>query len=313
MSHELPTVDDVRTAADRIRPHVHRTPIFRSSTLDERVGAELHLKAENLQKVGAFKARGATNAIMSLDAEALRHGIATHSSGNHGQAVAYAASVVGATATIVMPDHAASVKVDAIRAYGADIIMCPQPEREARLAELVVESGATVVHPFDDPAVVAGQGTATLELVEDVPGLDVVITPIGGGGLLSGSTLVANAAGIPTIGAEPEVVDDAHRSLRDGVRHPATGAYSVGDGLLTGIGAIPYEILSEADTSIITVSESGILDAMRYVIERTKLLIEPSAATVFAAMFTEPARFAGKRVGVVISGGNVELGKLAAG
>ena len=311
MTQPLPTLEDVRTAAARIEPHIHRTPVVRSRTLDERIGAEIHMKAENLQKIGAFKARGATNAILALDDDDLERGVATHSSGNHGQAVAYAASIVGTQATIVVPDHASKVKIDAIAGYGADIVMCAQAEREQRLAEVVSSTGATVVHPFDDPDVVAGQGTATLELLDQVSDLDVVIAPIGGGGLLAGATIVANAAGVPTVGAEPEVVDDAQRSLRDGVRHPATGAPSVGDGLLTGIGQIPFEVLIAGQTSIVTASEQQILDAMRYVVERTKLVVEPSAATVFAAMFTHPDLVAGKRVGAIISGGNVELTKLA--
>ena len=308
---QLPTIVDVEAAAVRIAPHVHRTPVVRSRTLDTRVGAELYLKAENLQKIGAFKARGATNAILQLSDAEVARGVATHSSGNHGQAVAYAATIVGAKATVVMPDHASRVKVDAIRGYGAEIVMCPQAEREAVLADVVSRTGATPVHPFDDARIVAGQATATLELLADVPGLDMVLAPVGGGGLLAGATIVANAAGIPTVGAEPEVVDDTARSLRDGVRHPATGAYSVGDGLLTGIGAIPFAILADGDTSVITVSEEEILDAMRYVVERTKMLIEPSAATAFAALFGDPDRFSGLRVGVIISGGNVELGRLA--
>ena len=232
--HALPTIDDVRAAAERIRPHVHRTPVFTSRLLDERVGTSVYAKAENHQKIGAFKARGALNAVLSLDDASRAAGIATHSSGNHAQAVAYAAALVDVPATIVMPDHAPSVKVEAVRALGASIVTCRQDQRERILADVVSRSGATVVHPYDDPSVVAGQGTATLELLEEVTDLDVVVTPIGGGGLLTGATLVAADAGLQTIGAEPSIVDDAHRSLRDGVRHPPTGAISVGDGLLTG-------------------------------------------------------------------------------
>lgn len=311
IDHPLPTYEDVLAAAIRISPHLHRTPVVTSEHIDARVGASVFAKAENLQKVGAFKARGATNAVMHLDDHQRRRGVATHSSGNHGQALAFAAGVAGIPCTVVMPDHAARVKVEAVRGYGADVVFCAQPDRERRLAEVVAASGAVVIHPFDHPDVVAGQGTAALELLEDVADLDLLVAPIGGGGLLSGTTLVGREAGVPTIGAEPEVVDDAARSLRDGVRHPATGALSVGDGLLTGIGGIAFAVLSEAGVDIITVSEDEILEAMRFVVTRTKLLIEPSAATAFAAMFGSPERFAGRRVGVIVSGGNVDLDRLA--
>lgn len=305
----LPSADDVRIASARISPHLHRTPVLTSRAVDQVAGATVFMKAEHLQKIGAFKARGATHAILSQRDQAVAKGVATHSSGNHGQAVAFASRLVGAEATIVMPDHAPSVKVEAIRGYGAHIIMCPHEEREARLSEFAEATGALVVHPFDDPFVVAGQGTATLELLQQTTDLDVVIAPIGGGGLLSGSTLIANDAGIPTAGAEPEIVDDAYRSLKEGRRLPATGAISVGDGLLTGIGAIPYAVLAAGDTSIHTVSEEAILDAMRFVATRTKQVIEPSAATVFAVLFgTHP--YDGARIGAVISGGNVELSRL---
>ncbi|MGI9528127.1 MAG: threonine ammonia-lyase [Acidimicrobiia bacterium] len=307
----LPTFADVEGAASRIKPHVHRTPVFTSSTLDLRAQATVFCKAENLQKVGAFKARGATNAVLSLSDAERTHGVATHSSGNHGQAVAYAAGIVGAQATVVMPDHAPAVKVDAVRGYGATVVMCPHAEREATLADVVATSGATVIHPFDDARVIAGQGTAALELLEDIPDLDVVVTPIGGGGLLSGSTLSATALGVETVGAEPELVDDAYRSLRDGQRYEATGAISVGDGLLTGIGALPFAVLTAAGTEVVTVSEEAILEAMRFVVSRTKYLIEPSAATAFAAVFGDRERFAGRRVGIIVTGGNVELGRLA--
>ncbi len=307
----VPTYDDVVEAAARIASHIHRTPVFTSRLVDQRAGARLFAKAENLQKVGAFKARGALNAVLSMSPDARARGIATHSSGNHAQALAYACSVVGAHAVVVMPDHAPTVKVDAVRAYGADVVFCPQSEREVVLAELVEQHGHAVVHPFDDPAVVAGQGTAALELYSQVPDLDVVVTPIGGGGLLSGTTLVAAAHGSRSVGAEPSIVDDAARSLRDGVRHPATGALSVGDGLLTGIGEIAFAILSAASVEIITVSEDDIMDATRFVTTRTKQLIEPSAGVAFAAIFGNRRRFEGSRVGVIVSGGNVDLGRLA--
>lgn len=308
----VPTLADVRVAHTRIAAHLHRTPVFTNRHVDERAGASVFAKAENLQKVGAFKARGATNAVLALDGEQRRLGVATHSSGNHGQALAFAASLVGIPCTVVMPDHAARVKVDAVRGYGAEVRFCRQSEREATLADLIADTGATPIHPFDDPHVVAGQGTAALELLEDLPDLDVVVTPIGGGGLLSGTTIVTAHHGIPAVGAEPELVDDAARSLRDGIRHPATGAMSVGDGLLTGIGEIAFTILRGAGTRIFTVDEDAILEAMRFVVSRGKLLIEPSAAVAYAVVFAHPEQFAGRRVGVIVSGGNVDLGRLAA-
>lgn len=306
-----PTYDDVEQAATRIAPYIHRTPVFTSRAVDARTGARVFSKGEHLQRVGAFKARGALNAILQLSSDAMARGIATHSSGNHGQAVAFAASVVGAPAIIVMPDHAPSVKVDAVRQYGARIVVCPQAERQSVLAELVADHGYTVVHPFDDPNVIAGQGTAALELIAEVPDLDLVVTPIGGGGLLSGTTIVAAHHGIRTIGAEPRVVDDAARSLRDGRRYPATGAVSVGDGLLTGIGEIAFAILSAHGVEVMTVGEDEIMDATRFIITRTKQLIEPSSGTVYAAMFASGQQFSGLRVGVIVSGGNVDLGRLS--
>lgn len=306
-----PTYEDVVLAAERIRPYVHRTPVFTSRLLNKAVGTEVAVKAENLQKIGAFKARGATNALLSLSEGDQQRGVLTHSSGNHGQAVAYASSIVGAKATIVMPDHASTVKVDAIRSLGAEIVFCPQARRELKVAELADVSGASIVHPFNDVNVIAGQGTAALEFVEQVDNLDVIVTPIGGGGLLSGTTLVCAHSGIRAVGGEPEVVDDAYRSLRDGVLYPATGEMSVGDGLLTGVGEIPFAVLSGSGTEILTVSEQEILDAMRFVVTRMKLVVEPSAATAFAAVMRYSDLFTGKRVGIIASGGNVDLSVLA--
>lgn len=303
----LPNFADVQAAALRIAPHVHHTPVFTSQYLDERTRVAVFLKAENLQKVGAFKARGAMNAILSLPDDLALRGVVTHSSGNHGQAVAYACSVRGIRATIVMPEHAPEVKVEAVREYGATIEFCPQSERGRVVSELVDRRGLTEVHPFDDPMVIAGQATATLELANQVPDLDLVLTPIGGGGLLSGACLVAGELGFEAMGAEPEIVDDAHRSLRDGVRYGATGAVSVADGLLTGIGSIPFEILHGAGVSVVTVTEDEIVEAMRTIAERTKLVVEPSGATAVAALIRYASTFEGRRVGIVLSGGNVSL------
>lgn len=304
---------NVADAALRIGRYVHRTPVFSSAYLDSVTGSKVFLKAENLQKVGAFKARGAVNAVLSIsDADATR-GVATHSSGNHGQAVAYACSIRDIAVTIVMPHHAPTVKVDAVKGYGATVIFCEQSEREQALEEFVASTHATVVHPFDDPTVIAGQGTASMEFIDQVDDLDVIVTPIGGGGLLSGTTVVAQNHGIKAIGAEPEVVDDSYRSLRDGIRYPATGVMSVGDGLLTGIGEIPFEILTAAGTEILTVSETEILQAMHLLAERTKLVVEPSGATGVAALVRYGGQFVDQRVGIILSGGNVELSRFAVG
>ena len=234
---ELPTVADVAAAATRIAPHVHRTAVLTCSTFDRELGAELHFKCENFQKVGAFKARGATNAALSLDDAAARCGLITHSSGNHAAAVAYAASIRGTSATVVMPRQAPEVKVRAVRGYGAEIVFCEQHERDAVCERERAARGATFIHPFDDARVIAGQGTAAFELVDQVPDLDLLIAPVGGGGLLSGTTLVARDRGCDVWAAEPEAVDDAYRSLETGVRQPAVrDPETVCDGLLTGLG-----------------------------------------------------------------------------
>ncbi|MCL1595155.1 MAG: pyridoxal-phosphate dependent enzyme [Actinomycetia bacterium] len=306
----LPTYDDVIDAANRISRHVHHTPVFTSAYFDRRVGASVHFKAENLQKVGAFKARGAMNAVLSLTDEDASRGVVTHSSGNHGQALANAARVRGIAATIVMPHHAPAVKVAAVRGYGATIVFCDQAEREAILTEVQAESGATLVHPFDDAAVIAGQGTASLEFVAQVPDLDVIVAPIGGGGLLSGASIVGDYAGVDVVGAEPDVVDDSYRSLRDGVRHPATGASSIGDGLLTGIGELTFAVLHAASRTVVTVSDEEMLDAMGTVASRMKLVIEPSSGAAVAAILKYSDAFHAKRVGVILSGGNVQLSVL---
>lgn len=308
---QLPTMVDVNDARVRIKPHVHHTPVMTSRTIDAMTGATVFFKPENLQKVGAFKARGATNAVLSLTDAQAEGGVVTHSSGNHGQAVAFACGIRGVHATVVMPDHAPTIKIEAVRGYGAEVKLVPHVEREQTVADLVASNGMTVVHPFNDPMVIAGQGTAAAELVDDVAGLDILLTPIGGGGLLSGTSIVALAHGLTAVGAEPELVDDAYRSLRDGVQYPATGAISVGDGLLTGIGTLAFSILSAAGVDILVVSDEEILSAMRVFASRMKLVVEPSGATVLAAMLRYRSVFAEKRVGVVISGGNVPLDVLA--
>lgn len=304
------TIDDVRGAAGRIAAHVHRTPVLTSRTVDARFGAEVFFKAECFQKVGAFKARGATNAVLALDADRAKNGIVTHSSGNHGQAVAYAARVRGVPAWVVMPRNASPVKIEAVRGYGAEVVLCDHAERESEADRVASTTGATLVHPFDDANVVAGQGTATLELLDQVAGLDVVVAPIGGGGLLSGAAVVADAAArdIAVVGAEPFAVDDAYRSLESGRRLPGVpDPQTVADGLLTGIGRINFQILTRTGVEIVRVTEASILEATRFLFERMKVVVEPSAGTAVAALETEPERFRGRRVGVILSGGNTDF------
>jgi len=309
-----PTYMDVLAAAKRIRPYVHRTPIFTSTALNRMTGAELYFKNEAMQKVGAFKARGGCNAVFALSDEDAARGVATHSSGNHAQAIAYAAGLRGIPATIVMPEDAPPVKVAAVRDYGAWIVFAGSHplDRENKLEEVLAETGAVFVHPSNDFHVIAGQGTAALELLEDCPDLDIVMAPVGGGGLLSGTALAVAGHGrrCRTVAAEPKAVDDAYRSWRDGRIHPPTNGETVADGLRTFLGDMTFPIIREHVSDIVTVTESGIVAAMRLVWERMKLVIEPSSAVPVAALFEHPDLFRGKRVGIIISGGNVGLDRL---
>ncbi|MFO1394065.1 MAG: pyridoxal-phosphate dependent enzyme [Steroidobacteraceae bacterium] len=307
-----PGIADVRAAAGRIAPWVHRTPVITSRTLDGRAGASLYFKCENLQRVGAFKARGAANAVLGLDDASRARGVVTHSSGNHAAALALAARNAGVRAWIVMPRNAPTPKVESVRRLGGEIVFCePTLEaREAACAEVGRSTGATLVHPYDDAAVIAGQGTAALELHDDVPGLDALVVPVGGGGLLAGTSIVGVAAGIRTFGTEPAAVDDAARSLATGVRQPPTGGHTIADGLRTALGALPFEIARRNVADIVTVSEQEIVAAMRLVWEVTKLVIEPSSAVPVAALLERRLPLEGRRVGVILSGGNVDLDAL---
>ena len=312
MTTDAPTLDDVREAAMRIAPWVHRTPVLSSSRLDERAGATLFFKCENLQRVGAFKARGATSAVLRLDGPARERGVVTHSSGNHAAALALAARNADIPAWVVMPRNAPLPKVESVRRLGGEIVFCePTLEaREATCAEVGARTGATLVHPYDDHAVIAGQGTATLELREQVEALDAVVVPVGGGGLLAGTSVVGRAFGFDVYGAEPEAVDDAARSLATGVRQPPTGGTTVADGLRTALGVRPFEIIRRNVTDIATVSDEQIVAAMRLVWEVMKIVIEPSSAVPVAALLERRLPVAGRRVGVILTGGNVDLDAL---
>ncbi|HLO33018.1 MAG TPA: pyridoxal-phosphate dependent enzyme [Anaerolineales bacterium] len=309
-----PSLNDIREAAKRIKPYAHHTPVLTNETLNEKVGAHVFLKCENLQKVGAFKFRGACNAVFSLSDEEAARGVSTHSSGNHAQALALAARLRGVPAYIVMPDNAPAVKKAAVAGYGGHITYCePTLEaREAALAKVVELTGATVVHPYNNERVIAGQGTATLELLEDAPDLDVVIAPVGGGGLLSGTSIAATEikSTIHVIGAEPEMADDACRSLKAGEIFPSVKPKTIADGLLTSLGTLTFPIIQKRVEQIVTVSEQGIIDSMKFIWERAKLIIEPSSAVAVGVLWEKKIDLSGLNVGVILSGGNVDLENL---
>ncbi len=303
---------DVEAAARRLAGKVHRTPVQTCATLDRLAGGRLFFKCEHLQKVGAFKFRGATNAVLQLDDEEARRGVLTHSSGNHAQALALAARQRGIPAFIVMPSNAPAVKRAAVEDYGARVFACEPTlaAREAEAARIAADTGAAFIHPYDDDAVIAGQGTAALELLTDVPDLDTLIAPVGGGGLMAGSCIAAHhlRPAMRIIGAEPAGADDAARSLATGSLVPQTSPRTIADGLLTSLGTRNWPILRDHLAAIETVEEGAIVDAMRLAWQRAKLLIEPSAAVAVAVALAGVA--AGRRVGVILSGGNVDLARL---
>ncbi|MCL5275062.1 MAG: pyridoxal-phosphate dependent enzyme [Chloroflexi bacterium] len=309
-----PTILDIQTVAERIKPYIHRTPVLTSSALNTMCGATLFFKCENLQKVGAFKIRGATNAVFSLTDEEAARGVATHSSGNHAAALALAARWRGIPSYVVMPDNAPSIKRAAVAGYGAQIYPCAPTlaAREERLAEVVAQTGAAFIHPYNDYCVIAGQGTAALELCEEVCDLDFVIAPVGGGGLLSGTALAVQALSPRTqiIGAEPERADDAWRSLQAGHIVPAEHPDTIADGLRTSLGSLTFPIIQKSVAQIVRVSEDAIIDATRKVWERMKIIVEPSGAVPLAAVLSGALDVQGCRVGLILSGGNVDLDHL---
>jgi threonine dehydratase len=304
----------IEEAHERIRPWIHRTPIMSSELINEEVACEVLFKCENFQKAGAFKSRGASNAVFSLTEEEMTHGVATHSSGNHAGALALAAKRRNIPAYIVMPENAPLVKVAAVESYGGDISFCtPTLEaRESTLASIIAKKGAYEIHPYDNERIIAGQATACKELIEDTEKLDFIIAPVGGGGLLSGTLLSAKYFSPETkvIAAEPEGADDAFRSLEEGKLIPSINPNTIADGLLTSLGNLNYPIIKEHIHKIFTVSDKEISDAMRLVWERMKIIIEPSSATCLAVIIKNKELFKNKRIGVIISGGNVDLNKL---
>ena len=326
----LPTIADVRAAAERIRPHVHRTPVLTCRYFDRAAGAAVFFKCENLQKVGAFKSRGACNAVLSLSDERAAAGVATHSSGNHGQAVAFAAGLRGIPATVVMPRGTTEIKRRAVQGYGARTVESGPTlaDREGTTQRIADAEGAHVIHPYDDADVVAGQGTAALELLQQAGPLDAMLTPIGGGGLASGAALVAagsaytaGANGIirsaeapaPVVyAAEPKLADDAYESLRTGVRQPERPPRTVAEGLRTSLGDVTFALVRGGVREVLLVEEREIIAATLAFITRAKLLIEPSAGVAVAALLRYRERFAGGRVGVILTGGNVDPAALSA-
>lgn len=306
----LLTFADVQAAAARIAGHAHRTPVLRSRALDALAGCELHFKAEHLQRTGAFKFRGACNAVMALDDDALARGLVTQSSGNHGAALALAASLRGARATIVAPDNTPAVKLAAMRAYGGEVLLCEptQTARDAATARLLADTGGTLVHPFNDPFVMAGQGTATLELLDEVPCLDTVLAPVSGGGLLSGTALAAHGidARIRVLAAEPAGAPDAHASLAAGTRIANACVDTVCDGLRADVGVNTFPVLQQHVARVLLVDDADTRAAMTLLLTRMKQLVEPSGAITLAAVLAHRELFAGRRVGVILSGGNVD-------
>jgi len=310
----IPTLEEIKKAAERIAPFAHKTPVMTCQALNKMADAEIFFKCENLQKVGAFKFRGATNAVFSLSDEDATKGVCTHSSGNHAQALALAAMNRGIKSYIIMPDNAPKVKINGVKGYGGEVILCKPTlqARETATAKIQKETGALFIHPFDDLRIIAGQGTAALELFEKVQNLDIIMAPVGGGGLLSGTALTTHYINPCTqvIAAEPKAADDAYRSFKSGKFVPSEDPVTIADGLLTSTGKITLPIIQEYVDDIMTVTEANIVTSMRHTWERMKIIIEPSSAVPFGAILENRDRFKGKRIGIIISGGNVDLDQL---
>lgn len=313
-SDAQPTLQDIRDAAMRIAPLARRTPVLTSSGLDEICGATVSFKCENFQRTGSFKIRGAANAILSLADEAVRGGVVTHSSGNHASAVACAARYRGIPAAIVIPSNTPTAKRETAAGFGGEIHLCEPTlaARQTTVDAIQQRTGAAMVHPFDNPWVIAGQGTAALELMEDIPDLDAIAAPVSGGGLLSGTAIAATSLkpGLQVFGAEPERADDAFRSFCSGRLEPLVTSDTIADGLRAALCQRTLDILRQHVTGILTVSEVQIIDAMKLIWRYLKIVVEPSGAVPFAMILAHPQRFAGRRVGLIISGGNLDLDKL---
>lgn len=314
MTHNLPSFDDIRLAAERVNPYIHRTPVLHSSYLNQLSGADLHFKCENFQRMGAFKMRGAMNAILQISESERKRGVATHSSGNFAQALSLSAKILGIRAYIVMPSNSPEVKKNAVRGYGAEIIECEPTliAREKTLDEVVKRTNAHFIHPYNDINVVLGNSTAALELFIETSDLDFLLSPVGGGGLLSGTALSAwhLSPDCKVIGCEPFGADDAYRSLETGKIQPSENPKTIADGLKTSLGEITFPIIQKLVHRIIRVEEEEIISAMRLVWERMKIIIEPSSAVTLAAILREKDFFKSSRTGIILSGGNVDLNHL---
>ena len=309
-----PTIADIHAAAARIKTFIHRTPVMTCSGINEITGKHLFFKCENLQKVGAFKFRGASNAILSLSDEEAKHGVATHSSGNHAAALALAARMRGIKSYIVMPDNSPEVKKKAVQNYGGEIVYCDSnlESREKTLQKVIEQTGAAVIHPYNDYRVITGQATAALELLEDVADLDIVMAPVSGGGLISGTALSVHYVSPKTrvIAAEPSGADDAFRSLQSGKIQPSAHPDTICDGLRASLGTLTFPIIQKYVSQIVTVSDESTLKAMRLIWERLKIIVEPSGAICLGALIENKVHLKGKRIGIILSGGNVDLGSL---
>ena len=310
----IPNYSDVERAHEIVQKYAHRTPVLSSVSINQIVGADLFFKCENLQKVGAFKFRGACNAVFSLSEEDAQKGVATHSSGNHAAALALAARMRGIAAHIVMPENSPEIKKKAVAGYGAKITFCKPTlqARESTLAQVIEETGATEIHPYNNFHVIAGQGTAAKELIEDQSEFDVLMAPVGGGGLLSGTAISTNhlLSDCKVIAAEPAGADDAYRSFHSKKWVPSENPKTIADGLLTSLGERNFAIILEKVDDIVTVSEESMVEAMRMIWERMKIIIEPSSAVPLAAILEKKVDVQGKKVGIILSGGNLDLGKL---
>nr|WP_298727338.1 pyridoxal-phosphate dependent enzyme [uncultured Steroidobacter sp.] len=308
------TLADIRAAHTRIKDRIHRTPVMTSATLDERAGAQLFFKCENLQKIGAFKARGATNAVALLSEEEAKRGVVTHSSGNHAAALARAAKLRGIPAYIVMPSNSPKAKVASVRRFGAEVISCEPTlaARESAANSVVERTGATFIHPYNDTRVMAGQGTTALELLEDVPNLTDILCPVGGGGLLSGVATAAKGINpeIHVFGVEPQGADDAARSLAAGKIIPCTAPNTIADGLRTSLGELTFDQIQRHVDGIVTVSETEIVHAMRTIWEVLKIIVEPSGAVGYGALVDGQLDMPGRRIGIILTGGNLDLDTL---
>ena len=310
----ITNISDINNAAIRIKPYIHRTPVLTSQSINQILGGDFYFKCENFQKTGAFKFRGASNAIFSISADDLKNGVATHSSGNHAAALSLAARNRNTKAFIVMPEDSSAIKIKAVKSYGGIITFCEPTlqSREDTLSKIISETNAIEIHPYNNYPIICGQATAAKELIEDFPHLDVIIAPVGGGGLLSGTALATHyySPGTKVIAAEPEQANDAFHSFYQKKFIPSVSPQTIADGLRTSLGSLTFPIIQKYVTQIVTVSELSIIQAMRLIWERMKIIIEPSSAVPIAALLENKFDYKGQKIGIILSGGNVDLKKL---